>query len=107
MLAPWARLGERPQSALGPILVRWLTAQAFEQSQQPDSAATYYELALDPTRLFWERRLDIMLVSSFAHDRLAEIYASAGRLPEAKRHRDILEKGLARPNPDLRLPTEH
>jgi len=56
VLAPAARLGELPDSDLSPILLRWLAAQAFERSQQPDSATVYYELALDPTGLYWERR---------------------------------------------------
>jgi len=107
MLASWARLGERPQSVLSPVLVRWLTAQAFDRSGQLDSAAVYYELALDPTRLYWQRRLDIMFVSSAAHNRLAKIYADAGRSSDAGRHREILEKGFTRSDPGIRLPRDH
>lgn len=81
--------------------MRLLTALIFEQFQQPDSAAAYYELALDPARLFWVRRLDIMLVSPFAHDRLARIYTSAGRLSDARRHR-ALGATFARPDLELR-----
>jgi tetratricopeptide (TPR) repeat protein len=85
-LAPWARLGERPESTLSPILVRWMAAQAFERSGQADSAAAYYELALDPTRLFWGRRLDILTISRVAHERLAGIHGGAGRVSDAKPH---------------------
>jgi hypothetical protein len=67
ILSPLAKRGEGPDRILGPPLVRWLAAEAFARSQQPDSAALFYELALSPERLDWERRLDIRMITAAAH----------------------------------------
>jgi hypothetical protein len=97
-----ARQVEQPSTDLSPPLVRWLASGAFAHRGQPDSAAAYLELSLVPSGLEWQRRLDIRLLSSFAHQRLVILYANLGRLGDARRHFAALEHDFTSPDPQLR-----
>ena len=92
--------GEGPGQIFSPILVRWLAGMAFERSGKRDSAAVYYELALDPRQLFWPRVLQSKMLSSFAHERLFRIYAPSSRQAEAKRHWKIFAADFTNPDPE-------
>lgn len=66
MLGPLARAGEQPDALLSPTWIRWTAAEAYRRAGQPDSAAALYELALSPEGLFWERRIEIRMLTPFA-----------------------------------------
>jgi serine/threonine-protein kinase len=81
---------------------RWLVANAYESMGRADSAAYYYELALSPLRV---RPRGIMLRGlsySFIHQRLVLLYASMGRLEDARRHWEILSEIFTRPDPEVK-----
>ena len=87
LLAPLARLGERPGIRVRPVFERWLAGDAFEQSGQPDSAAVYFERALDPSGLFWETRVLVRMLTPYVHLRLARLCAQLGWPADAEAHR--------------------
>jgi len=82
-------------------LTRWLVAEAYEQLGQPDSAATYFERAVElPPEGGWSF-VDSRMASSFGHRRLAKLYARMGRPAEATRHWEAFS--LAFTSPDAQL----
>jgi hypothetical protein len=90
-----------PDTDVNPILVRWMTAESFRTQDLPDSAATYFELVLIPAVFPWEYRLDMRMLSSFAHLRLVHLYAQVGRTQEAKRHLAMLDSEAMHPDPAM------
>jgi tetratricopeptide (TPR) repeat protein len=80
---------------------RWLMADAFEKLSQPDSAAVYLGLMLDPpgrhTRVLSTRGLS----EPFVRRRLVALNVALGRIGEARRQWDQLAETCTRPNPPL------
>jgi hypothetical protein len=79
---------------------RWLVADAFDQLGQADSVVAYLQLILEPPangntfiRGLWE---------PFARSRLVRVYASMGRLDDARREWGTLVTTTTHPDPDLR-----
>lgn len=90
-----------PNTYVNPILVRWITAASFQAQDLPDSAAVYLELTLSPNGLPWPFRLDMRILSSFAHLGLVNLYTELGRAQDAERHLELLEKDMTRPDPEM------
>ena len=83
------------------VLKRWLVAEAYEGLGRPDSAATYFELAMSPIGSPGALR-DARIAYSYAHRRLVLLYARMGRLEEARRHWEIFSATFTRPDPEMR-----
>jgi tRNA A-37 threonylcarbamoyl transferase component Bud32 len=74
--------------------VRALLADAHQHLAAPDSAAAWLERAAEaPEMWYWGG-----ISRSFAHLRLARLYASMGRTTDAERHLVVLERWWDRPD---------
>jgi eukaryotic-like serine/threonine-protein kinase len=74
--------------------VRGLLAEAFQQLGARDSAAAWLERAANaPETWYWGG-----ISRSFAHLRLARIYAGMGRIADAEHHLAVLERWWDRPD---------
>src|SRR5262249_54097122 len=102
-LGPSALQGEAPGYILGQSapLIRWLVADAYEQLGRPDSAATYFELALAPSPRGGTKFPEPRTAFAFAPRRLALLYSRMGRLEDARRHWEIFSATFTRPDPGL------
>jgi serine/threonine-protein kinase len=99
-----ARNGEHDTAVLdrvGSLSLRWLAAEAHARSGRPDSAIAMLELAIKPERMPGNEFAQRGLVVTFAHRRLAQWYAAAGRPAEAKRHWQAFIDAFTEPDPDL------
>jgi tetratricopeptide (TPR) repeat protein len=80
---------------------RWLIADAFGKLGRPDSVAAYLQLILEPPayetpHVFWRG-----LWEPFVRCRLVDVYASMGRLADARREWDAVSSTCTRPDPEL------
>jgi tetratricopeptide (TPR) repeat protein len=91
----------RASMAFAKPAARWLVATAYESKEQPDSAAFYYESALSHYRLFPDAVMLRGLGCSFARQRLVLVYASMGRLDDARKHWEIFSEAFTRPDPEV------
>jgi hypothetical protein len=104
ILKPLADTGHigRPPDARLRAHARWLVADAYERLEQPDSAARYFEILVDPV---WAARDEEIgyrgLVLPFAHQRLVLLYARAGRLGDAQRHWKAFADVVTEPDSEL------
>jgi len=103
LLGPAALQGEargyaQVQSA---PLIRWLVAEAYDDLGRPDSAAVYFERAIAPVPEGGTDFAQVRMASSFAHRRLAILYARMGRLEEARRHWQACSATFTRPDPEM------
>lgn len=67
------------------LLARWLTATAYEELAQPDSAAAYFEL-IRPFRMGWGDLPVLGIPYSFAHFRLGRLYTALRQNEKAREH---------------------
>lgn len=83
-------------------LVLTLLAQAYEATDQLDSAASYYEKLGSPIQLHrrWEA-FSAGLTYAFAHQRLVVLYARMGRIEDAGLHWKIFSETFTNPDPEL------
>ena len=105
LLAETARTGLREgRIQEGPVkeATAWLVAEAFEKLGMPDSAATYYERALDSWGNMEYQIPARALASSFAHQRLVVLYAQLGRIEDARHHWKAFDAVFILPDPELR-----
>jgi tetratricopeptide (TPR) repeat protein len=80
---------------------RWLIADAFGKLGQPDSAAAYLQLILEPPQyeaphVFWRG-----LWEPFVRCRLVHVYASMGRVTDARREWDAVAATCTHPDPEI------
>ena len=81
---------------------RWLIADAFTRLGQPDSAAAYLGLILEPPA---NANVDVFqrgLWEPFVRCRLVHVYAGMGRIEDARREWDALVTTTTHPDPDVR-----
>jgi serine/threonine protein kinase/tetratricopeptide (TPR) repeat protein len=99
---PWAR-SRGPSASVWEMrpYMRILAARAFEGIGEPDSAATYYELALLPDGLRMTEYACAALGGVFVRNHLARLYAKMGRLDDARRHMTVLDAQVMKPDPDI------
>jgi len=81
---------------------RWLVAEAYERLEHPDSAATYFDLIASDNRLVLQDRFSRGIAHSFAHQRLVVLYASMGRLDDARRHWKVFSETFTNPDPEVK-----
>jgi hypothetical protein len=81
-------------------LMRWLTAEAYEGLNRPDSAAAFFELVVTPARMTWEELLLIGLPHSFAHRRLARLYTQMEQYNRAAEHWLTFLDTFTEPDPE-------
>ena len=74
-------------------LARALLGRAYERLGQPDSAVAVYEYLAAPHRT--------PLPYSFAHQRLAVLYATLGRLDDARRHYRVFTETFTGPDAEV------
>jgi serine/threonine-protein kinase len=106
VLGPAAKQGEHDGSSpeqVASIATRWLVANAYEQVGKLDSAAAYFDLAVEPTRVPFSHLALRGLVYPFAQYRLAMIYKRMGRPQDAARHLDLLARDFVTPDPDMKV----
>jgi len=103
LLGPAALKGEatRFTPTQSAPLLRWLVAEAYDQLGRPDSAAAYFERAIAPPPEGGTDFAQIRMAFSFAHRRLALLYARMGRLDEARRHWETFSATFTRPDPEM------
>jgi len=100
-LAPIALKGEQDPTMLDrpdSFLQRWLVAEAYERQGKLDSAAAFFELALQPTRIPPGHFALRGLTYGFAHHELAEIARRRGDRGDEQEHRAALQKAFTRPD---------
>ena len=83
------------------IRSRWLIADAFGRLGCPDSVAAYLQLLLEPPayeppHVYWGG-----LWEPFVRCRLVSVYASMGRMADARREWDAVSATCTRPDPEL------
>jgi len=105
LLGPAALQGEfrgyaQVQSA---PMIRWLVAEAYDRLGAPDSAAAYFERAIAPVPEGGTDFAQVRMAHSFAHRRLAHLYARMGRPEEARRHWESFSEAFTRPDPEMRM----
>ncbi len=94
-------IGVRVPGRAGMSMIRWFLADAFEQLDQPDSAAVTLErVTSDPAPAQWEGHTRGILLP-FAHRRLVLLYARMGRVEDARRHWKIFTETVRTPDPEL------
>jgi tetratricopeptide (TPR) repeat protein len=86
---------------VGSLSLRWLAAEAYARSGRLDSATAVLELAIKPERMPGNEFAQRGLVVTFAHRRLAQWYAAAGRREDATRHWRAFLNALTEPDPEL------
>jgi hypothetical protein len=74
-----------------------LVAEAYEHIGPPDSAAAFFERALEPPA----SRV-IAVSPPYAHQRLVMIYARMGRREDAERHWREFSAAFTNPDPEVR-----
>jgi tetratricopeptide (TPR) repeat protein len=95
LLGPAAHRGEHDGSSpsqVASIATRWILADAYEQSGMLDSAASYLELAVAPTRVPFSHLALRGLAYPFAERRLASLYARMGDDEQARRRQRALSQ---------------
>ena len=105
LLGRAAQRGEHDGSSpaqMASIATRWILAEAYERSGILDSAATYLELAIAPTRVPFSHLALRGLVYPFAERRLAILYTRMGQPDKAQRHRAAFESAFLTPDPELK-----
>jgi tetratricopeptide (TPR) repeat protein len=80
---------------------RWLMADAFTRLGQPDSAAVYLNLLLEPPAYEPPTLMTRGLLEPFVRFRLVRLYAQMGRLDDAQRQWDIVSATCTRPDPEV------
>jgi tetratricopeptide (TPR) repeat protein len=121
MIAGWAaHLEGRPQDAvalLAPVassrasgsqepieqlrmMTRWIVAENFEALGEPDSAARYVRLVIEPPVLAGNTLGFTALAEPFARHRLVLLHARAGDADAARRAYERLAAAMVRPDPD-------
>lgn len=103
LLGPFARDTGTPR--VPPIeglrlLARWRLADAFERLDQPDSAAAYLALVLDPPADVTFDLEATAVLEPFALHRLVLLHARTGNVAAARRAYDRLATTFTRPDPD-------
>jgi serine/threonine-protein kinase len=104
----YAQLGPfaRERGSWGPaverlrILARWRLANVFERLGQPDSAAAYLTLAIDPPVLPSPALQTSLLLEPFARHRMVLLHVRSGNVGAARREYDRLAATFTRPDPD-------
>ena len=86
---------------VGSFVVRWTVANAFEALGQPDSAVTYFELALAPAQERWPEHARRRGIEPYIHRRLALLHARLGHPEDAERHGEAFLAAMTRPDPEL------
>jgi tRNA A-37 threonylcarbamoyl transferase component Bud32/tetratricopeptide (TPR) repeat protein/TolB-like protein len=84
---------------VGPAMERWLVADAYERSSQPDSAAVFFERVTEHPPV--NDRTPALILENLAHLRLAILYASMGRRVDAERHLSLARLALTEPDPPV------
>jgi len=93
------------RTRFGPLyggLILYALAQAHEATNQPDSAAVYYQKLGSPVQLArrWEGNA-AGLAYPFAHQRLVLLYSRMDRVEDAARHWRIFSETFTNPDPEL------
>jgi serine/threonine protein kinase/tetratricopeptide (TPR) repeat protein len=104
-LAPVAMKGEHDATVLdrgSSFPVRWLVAQAYARLAQLDSATTFLELVVEPTRMAPGHFALRGIPYPFAHRQLALWYAALGQPDKAAKHWKSWAGSLSGPDPDVR-----
>ncbi len=77
---------------------RWLMADAFEKLGQPDSAAAYLDLMLEPPAFEIPQAFERGLWEPFVRSRLVRLDAQMGRLDDAQRQWRTLSATCTKPD---------
>ncbi|HEX9893120.1 MAG TPA: BTAD domain-containing putative transcriptional regulator [Gemmatimonadales bacterium] len=85
----------------GVVFRRWLVADAYERLGNADSAAAFLEMIVTLQRTSWWESFAKGPVYSFAHRRLALLYAKLGKPELARRHWARFIAMFTDPDPDL------
>jgi tetratricopeptide (TPR) repeat protein len=105
LLGPAALQGEHDGSnpaQVASLGTRWLIAEAYAQTGLLDSAATYLELAIAPTRVPFSHLALRGFAYPFAQRRLALLYGKLGRHEKAMERHKAFATAFTDPDPDLR-----
>ena len=103
-LAPDARVGMYdPGSDLETArqTYRWMVAEAFAASGQPDSATTYLGLILEPPGRSANVIMSRGLIEPYVRARLVLVLAGSGRVDRARREWETLTSMVTRPDPEV------
>jgi tetratricopeptide (TPR) repeat protein len=97
-----SRIANEGGGAFGatPPLARWLTATAYRQLGQRDSAIAYLEPLVFPRRMAWWNLQYSGFVHSFALQRLVVLNAELGRVEDARRYWVLLRDTFTDPDPE-------
>jgi serine/threonine protein kinase/tetratricopeptide (TPR) repeat protein len=85
----------------GTTALRWLVADAYERSGQPDSAAVYFHMVTDSASSYPGENLVRGFAYPFAHRRLAFLYAGLGDRRRALHHWEVFRATFTDPDPEL------
>ncbi|HEX5962766.1 MAG TPA: hypothetical protein VFY42_03500, partial [Gemmatimonadales bacterium] len=84
------------------IATRWLLAEAYERVGNLDSAATFFALAIAPTRVPFSHLALRGLAYPFAQRRLATLYDRMGKTALSDQHWSAFQSTFITPDPDLK-----
>jgi hypothetical protein len=84
------------------IATRWLLAEAYERAGNLDSAATFFALAIAPTRVPFSHLALRGLAYPFAQRRLATLYDRMGKRALSDQHWSAFQSTFITPDPDLK-----
>jgi tetratricopeptide (TPR) repeat protein len=105
LLGERARRGEHDGSSpdqVASISTRWLLAEAYERAGNLDSAATFFSLAIAPTRVPFSHLALRGLAYPFAQRRLAAIYDRMGKPALSDEHWAAFQFAFVTPDPGLK-----
>lgn len=105
VLGPVDARGERGrlfEAGVTPLPIRWMLAQAYDRLDMLDSATAMYERVLWPGGGFMQSMILRGIPVSFAHQRLAVLYARMERREDAMRHYQKFSAAFNRPDPEYR-----
>jgi hypothetical protein len=103
-LAPSSRVGFYDAESMVELLrqvSRWVVADAFLESGQPDSASAYLGLMLEPPGHSPQVAFTMGLIEPYVRARLVRVLAGSGRVDAARREWETLTGTVTRPDAEM------